>query len=451
MKHSIVLQALLSKSSTLKLFYERPETEELTTDDIDTKTVPAGKIPNKNLPIEVISSVWNQFISQSYQDDEILLSVLNPTKRNFDGHFDSETMIRELGESPNQVSKFTYIVTALSVTLSHLHDGGTTTLRDIYYRDIVAFGGKQNNLNLALSLISQSFGFSLLELSIVPSPKGLIWGGNLDLFIGPETSLELKYEKNYQLIPFVSEDSNFSASLVPDAIVVMEKEAVFKSFCEDPPAMELNVIFLTGRGFPDHCTRNFLNCIRKAFPLAPVLVFVDSDVYGIRIFWTYNEKMKNCLYSGMYLSDYQEGLVMISKRDRNLLMKLILLNWNTKKDEDEKKEEQGETEQKEGVSAFSFIENPNSNITSNNNSNLSTSQRNCLTIHRELTRGLLLNAKAEMNILSNPKKLNTVNLSETKNSSRRNYTDYVWSKITKITNTSAGELTCSHTERRKDQ
>lgn len=439
MKHSIFLQAYQTKSSTLSLCQGNKSGIQETSE--------------KQRPIERISSIWNELVIQSCLDQETILAIRNPSKRDSHDELKGELMVREIGESICQVNRYTYLITAIPLILRHLRTGGTTTLRDVYYRDVAAFCGKQQNLNMALRIISRSFSLSLsADFGIIPSPKGLIWGGNLDLFLEDETSLTLNYKRGYQILPYIPPGSSITGSKDLDVIVVMEKEAVLKSLCDFMPDTKRNVVFITGRGFPDQCTRNFLNSLRRAFPLAPAMFFVDSDVYGIRIFWTYDEReFTNSILSGVFLSDYQDGWILISKRERALLMKLIQMNLRVQEIEEnegfhEKKigEEEYNCEAKEArlkeeVKKNLFFHNTDCNKTykksckntyektfQSSNSSIKRNLSPQKIIHRELTRGLLLGAKAEMNVLSNHPNQST------------NLNNYIWTKIK-----SAGDLTCS--------
>lgn len=413
-----------------------------------------------------LNDIWNKLVQHSQIEQETVLALREPKKRDQGGASKNTIRLRELGESSFQVNRYTHLVTAVRLSLRHLSSGGATTLRDIYYRDVAAFGGKQANLNAALQLMCQSLSLSLAaDLRILPSPKGLVWGGNFELDFGCSSEpILFEYDSSYKMIPYLEENCCIMASKIPDVIVVMEKEAVFKSFCEytRENKVQENVLVLTGRGFPDIMTRKFLAASKKAFPQTPVLYFVDCDVYGIRILWTYQEFTLPCsdksndVFAGVFLLDNSDGLLPISSKERRLIIGSLQLNESRRRPPVKVEEECEPSVIEEKVTFQSQNENftcmkllgssdqTSQKLTENinpANSDLQplplplplpsttrklSSWRNAEIIHRELTRGILLGAKAEMNVLSDHI------------SSAQYLNQYLWSKIRR-----AGELKCS--------
>lgn len=463
MKHSLKLQALSPKPATIYLDGSREANKVPPTQSDSSKCLIDSDTTS------VLDSLWQQLAHQSKSDQETVIALSDSRKRHRNGTLKQPLLLSELGASRYQVSRHRHLVTALRAALCNVKTGGTTTLRDIYYRDVSAFGGKQSNLNLALHLLSRSLSLSLaVDLRILPSPKGLVWGGpllELDLGTGA-APLSLEYRNCYTLIPYVSENTRLSADICPDVIVVLEKEAVLKSFCDYTRALNptLKTIVLTGRGFPDTCTKRFLYVLHRAFPSAPVLVFVDSDVYGLRIFWNYVDQI-DALLAGVFLLEYEQGQLTISAKERRLLVRLLLLNErlrNVKNHAESDSEVVKEEFKMEPTDEFSelpktlrklptiqdsvkqeypdsedALENPLKNETQtknqpNQNASSDTADppfsslqpvktthklHNARTVHREITRALLLGAKSEMNVLADcPKNPHTLN-------------QYLWSRI----------------------
>lgn len=71
-------------------------------------------------------------------------------------------------------------------------------------------------------------------------------------------------------------------------LLVVEKDSVFQRLLDERWAERFpNSILVTGRGYPDICTRLFLSWLALKFPSMPMLALVDADPYGIEIFLTY--------------------------------------------------------------------------------------------------------------------------------------------------------------------
>lgn len=448
MKHSIVLRANQPLSVTVTLYDHRNSQE---------KSFENGKNGN-DMPRECLHALWLQLVADSRTEEESVIGVGEATAESSIRSRSSNCIIRELAESKHQLMRYTHLVTAIRLTLNHVNSKGNTTLRDIYYRDVAAFGGKQTNLNAALKLLSRSLNLSLTtDLLIHPSPKGLIWGGDFVLLTqNGNPVFELNYQKNYQMIPYIPEDVQFTASKAPSVIIVMEKEAVFKSFCDYVRELktEMSLIVLTGKGFPDTCTKRFVWCLQRSFPSTPVLFFVDSDVYGIRIFWCFVDSESQFYVcrseiAGVFLFEYQEGWISILAKERLLMIRSLQLNETRRWSDGSTSRRLQPTAIRPKIEEFLLdgsLPHPNSPFVnfqpeaSQEASQAAASKQlhlqpyhlqareniNAKIIHRELTRGLLFGAKAEMNILGD----------STKPAATLNH--YLWCKI-KL----AGEVTCS--------
>lgn len=67
-----------------------------------------------------------------------------------------------------------------------------TTKRDIYYRDVELFE-TQSAVDKIVDNLAYSFGVQRLELNIVASPKGLVYG---DLTIVTKNGTAIEFEKS---------------------------------------------------------------------------------------------------------------------------------------------------------------------------------------------------------------------------------------------------------------
>jgi len=84
-------------------------------------------------------------------------------------------------------------------------------------------------------------------------------------------------------------------------ILLVEKDAAFLRLAEDRFYEKYPCIIVTGKGQPDIATRMFVKKIQRTLNL-PVLGFVDSDPYGMKILLVYSIGSKRLSYETMFLA-----------------------------------------------------------------------------------------------------------------------------------------------------
>lgn len=296
--------------------------------------------------------------------------------------------------------KFTSIIKLLIELSKNLSINKLTTKRDFYYHDIELFKKNQRMCDEIINLISNSLNLQCeRDFLIYPSQKGLIYGGNNIIFEinykGDSPNDEkiihqLNYQDNSILIPqfkFFEKSINIVFNKLPDLIIIIEKDAIFKSFCNYlklKNLINLNILVITGKGFPDHLTKKFVNLISNNIPSSiPILGFMDSDVYGINIFKSYifNDvdnfipiPNNNLTLAGVFILDYKKNWLNLSNRDFNYTIGLL------------------KTIQKI-LNHLQFSQEKEYNHIHHHQI------KELMKWHRELTRGLLLFKKAEMNVV----------------------------------------------------
>lgn len=156
----------------------------------------------------------------------------------------------------------------------------------------------------------------------------------------------------------------------PDAVIILEKEAIFKSFCQFVKEKNLNYLVITGKGFPDRLTRNFVTYLSKKYKNLAFLGFMDADVYGINILKTYKYTLgfsapqcSQLRLAGAHLLEYRDGWQDLSIRDWKMTSNFIIKV---------KTDSNGTQLEKREIDLW----------------------------HRELTRSLVLFKKSEMNVIS---------------------------------------------------
>lgn len=231
--------------------------------------------------------------------------------------------VGQLGGSEMEARRFAAVIKVLKIMIVNLMDNRTSTKRDVYYQDVVLFQKSQPFANELVECIVGSLGMCAeRDLKIFASQKGLIFGNMRFRRAGFVCELDEPV-----LIPRTNE---LEAVDAPKGIVVIEKEAIFKSFCKYIQKIDIRLIAVTGKGFPDNLTKRFVGVLGESYPEVPILAFMDSDVYGLSICKNY-KYAKNfdalvcprLTFAGVFLTEYASGWLDISVRDWRMMSNFI--------------------------------------------------------------------------------------------------------------------------------
>ncbi|KAG7663162.1 SPO11 [[Candida] subhashii] len=273
--------------------------------------------------------------------------------------------INQFSSKENELLKFSSIIKIIRLLINHIQQPNKiTTIRDIYYQDVNLFEHKQINCkNLLTLIIEESLQWSLEnDIGIYPSPKGLVYG---DWFFQTKNQPTL-IPINFQKVLITANDKDSDRKLL---IVVLEKDAVFQSFVnflgKSNSTILSNFLIITGKGYPDKLTQKFLFWLKQSFKNTVSVGFFDSDVYGINIYKQYLKYDNSLIYGGVYLIETD----LVNWLQINLREITLIINMLKKNSDGDKSSEMW---------------------------------------RRELTRGLLLFNKSEMNVieLSNNNSIN---------------------------------------------
>lgn len=322
---------------------------------------------------------------------EIIIQMNTTNKHERSGSSNTvHVYLREMAETSAESTRFRATIRVLKILFSQLEEGKESTLRDIYYKDVSLFKGKQYNLNNILDSIASSFGLLLQnDFKVFPTPKGVIWSNKrIEIISGARKKLILDPIDEPILISHRKDLEKMSISEAVEGIIVFEKEAILKSFISYVrySATGKTFLFITGKGFPDRATLSFLNGLNGSLPDTPLLFFVDSDVYGLQIFHSYihgNKSLsKVAKLGGAYIAEERSEWLTIGKRE-----------W---------------------VRSVKFAERNLKHLLSTPSKPKDKTFR---LMQREIQRGLILFKKAEMNVIKDDAH------------SAQSINHYLWSKI----------------------
>ena len=205
-----------------------------------------------------------------------------------------------------QARTFTSICLVLSFIHQLLLSMRTTTTREVYYVFVTHFRS-QRECDSTILDVAKILGVSRRSLGLSASPKGWFCGcveitrrgilpsgkdvsGMIDgtalssiqgLPITREWIERDESGKNEQGVEISVSSKNAKC------ILVIEKEGVFNRLSEERLYDRFPCIMITGKGFPDLCTRALVKTLHKELNL-PVVGLCDMNPYGISVLSVYH-------------------------------------------------------------------------------------------------------------------------------------------------------------------
>ncbi|KAI1440201.1 DNA topoisomerase IV, alpha subunit [Annulohypoxylon stygium] len=199
----------------------------------------------------------------------------------------NENLIRFPTNTSAEVKRFTCLLQILHMCHEALVSGHVITKRNIYYQNPDLFGSQQYVDNL-VDDVAFTFGVGRDMLNIVAAYKGLV-AGNIHIVLKRNSVLDCSSDTNGILIPHaetIQQVDIFETRWV----LVIEKEATFRGLAAsryyETSAAGAGVL-ITGKGYPDLVTRQFLHLLHSGSPQVPIYALVDFDPSGIDIMLTY--------------------------------------------------------------------------------------------------------------------------------------------------------------------
>ncbi|KAJ5379022.1 hypothetical protein N7509_012141, partial [Penicillium cosmopolitanum] len=196
------------------------------------------------------------------------------------------------GNTAYESWKFTVIIRVLSMIDQALREGRLISKRDIFYID-PAYFQSQATVNSVIDDLAYTIGVNRLALNVEAAGKGLV-AGSLRLLRESRVILNAQSASEDNLIPRIQDTDEIDVSSAR-WILVIEKEAVFHRLVRNnyhTRALAGRGILITGKGYPDICTRRFLHRIFEAETnrnqrRLPFYALVDGDPHGLTIMSTY--------------------------------------------------------------------------------------------------------------------------------------------------------------------
>ncbi|XP_074596299.1 meiotic W68 [Brevipalpus obovatus] len=162
--------------------------------------------------------------------------------------------------------------------LNNLQMNKSATKRDLFYREKKIYKTQKVCDNIIEDICTFT-RLSRESLHVLACGKGLVYG-DLRLIVDGKTEDCSTFPSGYPLPYDLSSITDISSNA--KFILVIEKDASFQSLIRSGIKNKFQMILLTGKGFPDKNTRQFLRMMVECLSI-PAFMMVDCDPWGIEI------------------------------------------------------------------------------------------------------------------------------------------------------------------------
>ncbi|XP_037948707.1 meiotic recombination protein W68 [Teleopsis dalmanni] len=196
--------------------------------------------------------------------------------------------------------RLSIILYILAEVHQHLLQSSTSMFRELFYKNPV-FTRNQTNIYRAVHDVCGILQTSPWNLGIFSSGKGLI-AGAISICLHNGDVIDCRRQMNATLLP---QDIRMIHHFQTNAalVLIIEKDTVFEYLLSRNilSLLGVDIILITGRGYPDMCTRYFVNQLNTIYQL-PVYILVDADPYGIEIMLVYRHGSRTLANGGIHLA-----------------------------------------------------------------------------------------------------------------------------------------------------
>ena len=197
-----------------------------------------------------------------------------------------------------QVRKTAIMTRVFSLVHEVVTKGIHVTKRDLFYTDVKLFK-KQEESDAVLDDAACTIGCPRSCLNVVAADKGLVVGRVSFDEDGDPIDCTRMGVTGKAIPAYIDKITNIRSDA--EFILLVEKDAAYNRLAEDRFYNQFPCILITGKGQPDVATRMFLSRLKAELKI-PVLAFVDSDPYGLKILSVYMSGSKAMSYDANSLT-----------------------------------------------------------------------------------------------------------------------------------------------------
>lgn len=244
---------------------------------------------DRQIILQKIESLISDMASSLAHNESPKYTITSKSRSNI--HHDAEgiqlgtatTVVHMFGRQGASTLKFSKVVRILAFVYKLVLENGSVTQRDGYYTLSSTFSS-QNDFNRCLEDVLRLLNVPRRTLGLSAAPKGSIAGAVKILQGSEEIDCLMLGKAGFEL---PGDLTNFRLeSLGARYVIVVEKDAVFKTLCESVVWNEVPCILITGRGYPGLAVREIVSRCEEQFKL-PVLGLFDYNPHGLQILLTY--------------------------------------------------------------------------------------------------------------------------------------------------------------------
>ena len=286
--------------------------------------------------LERIQEVVGKVLSQIFSGEKPSVSLVSP-KESY--QYDPETGINRLSNikyksisfgNLKKTRHFARFLCLLESIHENVSQGVKSTKRELYYKNPQLFKNQKNSDSI-IEEIAALLQVPRNRLNVLSAGKGLV-AGNLSFC---ENDTEVTVGNRVTKIPF-EVDSLWNFQTEAEFVLVLEKDTVLTRLVEEG-YFQGKVIGVTGCGYPDLATREFVRRIVEERSWLPVFVVCDFDPHGVNILCTYAfgsaSKSGECdslalpfaHWLGVHFTDTVSSPLPLTTPDVKLLNKLVSL------------------------------------------------------------------------------------------------------------------------------
>ena len=244
---------------------------------------------DRQIILQKIESIISDIARSLSRSESPKYTILSKSRSNVQRDADSiqlgtaTTEIEMFGRQGASTLKFSKVVQVLSLVYKLVSEGGSVTQRDAYYTLSSTFTS-QNDFNRCFEDVLRILDVPRRALGLSAAPKGSIAGAVKVKQGSEEIDCLLLGNSGYEL---PGDMSNVKLeSLGARYVLVVEKDAVFKTLCDKVIWNQVPCILITGRGYPGLAVREVVSRCEQDFKL-PVLGLFDYNPHGLQILLTY--------------------------------------------------------------------------------------------------------------------------------------------------------------------
>ncbi|GAN07020.1 meiotic recombination protein SPO11 [Mucor ambiguus] len=217
---------------------------------------------------------------------------------------DDTTRYLSLSSSCNKTRALARYLSVLQMIYEAVAYKIMLTKRDMYYRNVELFG-KQSVVDVSAASKGLVFGPIIIKLK-----------NNKILNCSTSNDTADTDDEQGILIPPIHQVVQVQCKA--KCMIVVEKEATFRylvsiGFCQSLPE---SCVLVTGKGYPDLSTRQFVKYFSTHFTTKPILALMDGDPHGLDIYATYKWGTRAMAFDVFNLAVNSIELIGLTCQDR---------------------------------------------------------------------------------------------------------------------------------------